>query len=79
MLKFHHETFEGSLAIVKTMKNQIVQNLVSDDIEFIEFVNLIVKEYVLNCHMPYISLMSCVIISAVMQKEFHIVFKQRES
>jgi len=76
MLKFHHETFEGSLAIVKMTKNRIVQNLVSDDIEF---VNLIVKEYVLNCHMPYISLTSCVIISAVMQKKFHIVFKQCES
>lgn len=50
MLKFHHETFEGSLAIVKTTKNRIVQNLVSDDIEF---VNLIVKEYVLNRHTPY--------------------------
>jgi len=66
MLKFHHETFEGSLAIVKTTKNRIVQNLVSDDIEF---VNLIVKEYVLNRHTPYISLMSCMIISAVMQKK----------
>jgi hypothetical protein len=43
-----------------------LQNLVSDDIEF---VNLIVKEYVLNRHTPYISLTSCMIISAVMQKK----------